>query len=191
MPLSYAFIAIPDHVIPVASEPLVQHAIDTYASETNKVASVWREFRDDDLGFRPHERASTVGDILKHQLLSERRFFAEFLGVPEPAPTDVLPPTITVRSAADRLVELAVPRLAFLAARRADWWIERVAFFDVERSRAWIFWRRVLHTAHHRTQLTVYLRMLDRVVPSTYGPTADVTWSAADPTVSVESAGRK
>lgn len=191
MPLSYAFIAIPDHVIPVASEPLVQHAIDTYASETNKVASVWREFRDDDLGFRPHERASTVGDILKHQLLSERRFFAEFLGVPEPAPTDVLPPTITVRSAADRLVELAVPRLAFLAARRADWWIERVAFFDVERSRAWIFWRRVLHTAHHRTQLTVYLRMMGRPVPATYGPTGDVTWEGADATHSVDAAGRK
>src|SRR6476646_4145864 len=106
MPLNYAHVAIPDHVIPTASEPLVQHAIDTYASETNKVVSVWREFRDDDLGFRPHERASTVGDILKHQLLSERRFFAEFLGVPEPAPKDVLPPTITVRSAADRVVEL-------------------------------------------------------------------------------------
>jgi hypothetical protein len=39
--------------------------------------------------------------------------------------------------------------------------------------------------------LTVYLRMLDRAVPSTYGPTADVTWSGADPTQSVEAAGRK
>ena len=77
MPLSYAYTAIPDHVVPVAAEPLLQPALDTYASETNKVASVWREFRDEDLVFRPHERASTVGDILKHQLLSERRFFGE------------------------------------------------------------------------------------------------------------------
>ena len=191
MPLSYAFIAIPDQAVPVASEPLVQHAIDTYASETNKVASVWREFRDDDLGFSPHERASTVGDILKHQLLSERRFFAEFLGVPEPAPKDVLPPTITIGSAADRLVELAVPRLGFLAARGAEWWMERVAFFDVERSRAWVFWRRVLHTAHHRTQLMVYLRMMGRPVPATYGPTADVKWEGADATHTVDAAGRK
>ena len=191
MPLSYAFIAIPDQAVPVASEPLVQHAIDTYASETNKVASVWREFRDDDLGFSPHERASTVGDILKHQLLSERRFFAEFLGVPEPAPKDVLPPTITIGSAADRLVELAVPRLGFLAAQGAEWWMERVAFFDVERSRAWVFWRRVLHTAHHRTQLMVYLRMMGRPVPATYGPTADVKWEGADATHTVDAAGRK
>ena len=34
------------------------------------------------------------------------------------------------------------------------------------------------HTAHHRGQLTVYLRLLDVPVPPTYGPTADQTdWS--------------
>jgi uncharacterized damage-inducible protein DinB len=191
MPLSYAYIAIPDRIIPAASEPLVQHALDTYASETNKVASVWRELRDDDLAFRPHERASTIGEILKHQLLSERRFFGEFLGLPEPPPQDVLPAAITVRSATDRLVELALPRLPFLAGQREAWWTERVAFFDVERTRAWIFWRRVLHTAHHRTQLTVYLRMMGRPVPATYGPTADVKWEGADPTHTVDAAGRK
>jgi len=31
----------------------------------------------------------------------------------------------------------------------------------------------VHHAAHHRGQLTVYLRMLDVPVPPTYGPTAD------------------
>lgn len=30
------------------------------------------------------------------------------------------------------------------------------------------------HLYHHRGQLTVYLRLLDRPVPSTYGPSADV-----------------
>jgi uncharacterized damage-inducible protein DinB len=29
------------------------------------------------------------------------------------------------------------------------------------------------HLAHHRGQLTVYLRLNDRTVPSIYGPTAD------------------
>jgi uncharacterized damage-inducible protein DinB len=31
------------------------------------------------------------------------------------------------------------------------------------------------HLAHHRGQLTVYLRLNDRTVPSVYGPTADDT----------------
>ena len=191
MPLAYAHVAIPDAAIPTAADPHLQHVLDTYASETNKVVSVWREFRDDDLAYRPQARASTVGDILKHQLLSERRFFAEFLGLPEPAPKDVLPASLTVRSATDRLVALAVPRLEFLAMQETPWWLGRGQFFDVERTRAWIFWRRVLHTAHHRTQLTVYLRVMGRAVPATYGPTADVTWTGADATHTVDAAGRK
>jgi uncharacterized damage-inducible protein DinB len=190
MPMTYARTAIDDREIPAAAVPLLQHALDTYASETNKVVTVWSSFEDADLGYRPHPRSSTLGEILSHQLLSERRFFGEFLGAPEPAPTDVLPTPLTVASASDRLVELARPRLAFLAQQPADWWTSRVPFFDVQRERAWIFWRRVLHTAHHRTQLSVYLRLLDRSVPPTYGPTADVRWTGADPTTTVAAAGR-
>jgi uncharacterized damage-inducible protein DinB len=155
------------------------------------VVSVWREFSPADLDYRAHPRASSVADILKHQLLSERRFFGEFLGTPEPPPGDVLPDVATPEACAARLVALARPRLRFFAAQPSSWWYTRVHFFDVERERIWIFWRRILHTAHHRTQLTVYLRLLDRKVPSTYGPTADVTWQGADPTHTVEAAGRK
>jgi uncharacterized damage-inducible protein DinB len=190
-PMTYSFVAIPEDRIPRASDPTYQHMLDTYASETNKVVSVWREFGDDDLSFRPHPRSTNVGDILKHQLLSERRFFGEFIGSPEPAPADVLPPQLTVSAAVERLTQLALARLPFLAAQRTDWWLARVPFFEVERERIWVFWRRVLHTAHHRTQLTVYLRMMDRSVPPTYGPTADVKWDGADPTNSVSAAGRK
>jgi hypothetical protein len=103
----------------------------------------------------------------------------------------VLPAPLLVASAIGRLCELAVPRLAFLAAQADAWWLARVPFFDVERERAWIVWRRLLHTAHHRTQLSVYLRLLDRPVPATYGPTADATWSGADPTTSVDAAARR
>jgi uncharacterized damage-inducible protein DinB len=183
--------AIPELAIPHAGLPAFQHALDTYASETNKVASVWRQFSGVDLAYRPHPRSSAVVDILKHQLLSERRFICEFLGSPEPPPAEVLPPGQSVEAFIERLVSLAMPRLPFLASRPQDWWFETVPFFDVQRQRVWIFWRRVLHTAHHRTQLTVYLRFLDKPVPSTYGPTADVSWAAADPTTNIEAAGRK
>jgi hypothetical protein len=77
-----------------------------------------------------------------------------------------------------------------MAERDEEWWRTVVPFFDTRRERIWIFWRRVLHTAHHRTQLTVYLRLLGKPVPATYGPTADVSWQGADPTTTVEAAGR-
>ena len=184
-------IAILDSAIPSASEPLFQHLLNTYASETNKVCTVWLQFATEDMPFRPHDRSSTVAEIMKHQLLSERRFFGEFLGLPEPAASDVLPKETTPAAYTNRLVELAVPRLSFIANKDQAWWLEQKPFFDVVRQRIWIFWRRVLHTAHHRTQLTVYLRLLGKTVPSTYGPTADVTWEGADPTRTVEAASRK
>ncbi len=191
MPMTYAYTAIPDAAVPRAASPIFQHMLDTYASETNKVASVWREFSADELSFRPHQRSGTVQDIFKHQLLSERRFFGEFLGLPEPSADEVLPQGQTPTDYAGRLAQLALPRLGFIATRDEAWWLEVVPFFDVERTRVWIFWRRLLHTAHHRTQLTVYLRLLGKKVPPTYGPTADVTWEGADPTRTTEAAGRK
>ena len=191
MAMTYPHTEITDADVPRAAIPFAQHILDSYASETNKVAAVWREYTDADLGYRPHERGSTVGDILKHQVLSERRFFGEFLGAPEPAPSATLPAELTVAAATSRYVALARARLPGLAAGTEAWWLQRVPFFDVERERIWVFWRRVLHTAHHRTQLSVYLRLLNRPVPPTYGPTADISWQGADPTRSVDAAGRK
>ena len=171
--MNYAFTAIPESRIPRAVSPLWQHLLDTYASETNKVVSVWRCFGDAHLSWRPHPRSSTVVEIFKHQLLSERRFFGEFLGAPEPGATEVLPATANVENFARRMQELAEPRLKFLAGQAETWWLEAVPFFDVTRPRIWIFWRRVLHTCHHRTQLTVYLRLMGAKVPAIYGPSAD------------------
>lgn len=191
MPTSYSFHGIADSTIPRTRIPLMQHALDTYASETNKVGAVWSAFSDDDLAYRPHPRSSTVGEILRHQLLSERRFFGEFLGAPEPPANQTAPDPLAVGRCIARLEELALPRLAYLADRDEAWWLTPAGFFDVTRDRIWIFWRRLLHTAHHRTQLSVYLRLLGRPVPAIYGPTADVTWTGADPTVTVDAAARQ
>lgn len=185
MPMDYKFIAISEDKVPKSNNPLFQHLLDTYASETSKVISTWLEFAEQDLSFCPHPRSSTVEAIMQHQLLSERRFFAEFIGTPEPTAIKVLPIIKTPQAYANTMIELAIPRLNFLAFQTALWWLEKRAFFDVTKERIWIFWRRVLHTSHHRTQLTVYLRLLDKMVLSTYGPTADVTWNGADPTTTV------
>ena len=189
--MNYEDVAIKDDEVPLASSRVFQHVVKTYASEVNKLNSVWHEFTEDDLAFKPHPRASSVGQIIEHELLSERRFFAEFLGLPEVPANEVLPQDRSPRAFAARMVELSRARLNFLAQQSEDWWLTVVPFFDVERERIWIFWRRVLHTAHHRAQLGVHLRMLDKKVPSTYGPTADVRWEGADPTSSVAAARRK
>ena len=44
---------------------------------------------------------------------------------------------------------------------------------QVQGARAWVLTRRIAHSAHHRGQLTTYLRLLGRDLYSTYGPTAN------------------
>ena len=190
MPAIYPSPLIDAAAIPRASDPAFQHLLDVYVSEVNKIASVWRGFDDGVLDYRPHPKSTSVGDTFKHELLSARRFFGAFLGLPEPDAAEVVPAPITVGACVTRLGAFAQARLPHLAQATRDWWDRPVPFFDVERTRVWVFWRRVLHSAHHRTQLTVYLRLLDRPVPPIYGPTADATWSGADPTRSVDAARR-
>lgn len=190
MPMPYPFTVVNEADVPRAAVSVFQHLLDVYASEINKTASVWRAFDDRVIEYRPHARSTSVGDILKHELLSGRRFFGEFLGLPEPPAADVVPTPVTVDACVARLAERAIARLPLLARGTEQWWGAPVTFFDVERPRVWVFWRRILHSAHHRTQLTVYLRLLDRPVPPIYGPTADATWRGADPTRTVEAAER-
>ena len=90
--MTYDFIAIPDEDVPQAADPLFQHLVATYVSETNKTASMWRAIPDDLLNFKPHEKVNTIRAILVHQILSERRFFAQFVGTEEPPVEELLPP---------------------------------------------------------------------------------------------------
>src|SRR3954447_11533490 len=191
--MHYDHIAIPDAEVPQAAEPVFQHAVATYASEVNKTVSVWRVVPDELLDYRPHEQTNPIRTILTPQLLSERRFFAEFAGLDEPPVEELLPQGEQpgVQAYIDRHVALAKRRLPQFAAGTTAWWLEPQAFFGgLVRQRIWVFWRRVLHTCHHRTQVQTWLRLAGGHVPAIYGPSGDVKWDEADPTYSLEAAKR-
>src|SRR5262249_58176470 len=77
---------------PLALYTTFLHVDATYASETNKTVSVWRAVPNDLLDFKPHDKTNPIRTILVHQLLSERRFFAQFVGTEEPPVGELLPP---------------------------------------------------------------------------------------------------
>jgi len=191
--MHYDFIAIADSEVPPAVDPNFQHVVTTYASEADKTVSVWRAVPDDLLDFKPHEKTNPIRTILVHQILSERRFFAQFVGTEEPPAEELLPAGEAPRVQAylDHYVMLAKRRLQQLSKGTAAWWLESRPFFGgLQRQRIWVFWRRVLHTCHHRTQVQTWLRLAGRHVPAIYGPSGDVKWDEADPTYSVEAAKR-
>ncbi|MBZ5703097.1 MAG: damage-inducible protein DinB [Acidobacteriia bacterium] len=148
--------------------------VETYETERLKVVNVWSEFRDEDLAFRPREgdaRGRSVHEQMVHQCMSEDIWFRTMLGIDVGAPP--LPASETRLEFIRRYTEDSGRRLAALRARDERWWEEETAFFDVQRSRAWVMVRRIAHTAHHRGQQMAMLRMLGRAVHSNYGPTAD------------------
>jgi hypothetical protein len=115
--MHYDFIAIPDADVPQAVDPIFQHVVTTYASEASKTASVWRAVPDHLLDFQPHEKTNPIRTILVHQLLSERRFFAQFVGTEEPPVEELLPAghKPTVSAYLDKYIGLTRRRLPQLA----------------------------------------------------------------------------
>lgn len=148
--------------------------IDTYRTEIEKVLSVWAMFEDVDLRRRPHpsdRRGRNLLEHMVHQNLSEDIWFSRMLGI---SVTDrPLPDPETRLSFMRAYAENATRRLAALGETDDAWWEQEVAFFEVQRSRAWIVTRRIAHTAHHRGQQLTLLRVFNRDLHSTYGPTAD------------------
>ena len=144
---------------------------ESYETERLKTLSVWAEFRDEELGFRPVPLARTPLEHMVHQCGSEHGWMIRMLGVDVGRPE--LPPAEDRLSFLRYYADVSLLRCQVLGSKGPDWFAEETAFFDVRRSRAWVLTRRLVHSAHHRGQLTVYLRLLGRPLYSTYGPTAD------------------
>jgi uncharacterized damage-inducible protein DinB len=147
--------------------------VETYGTERIKTLSVWSQFADPELSFRPEPRARTPHEHMVHQCAGEDLWMRTMLGIDLGEPPLPPPDGETRLAFLRRYAGASEQRLRLLAAKPDAWFEETTRFFDVERSRAWVLVRRIAHTAHHRGQLTAYLRLLGHDLYSTYGPTAD------------------
>ena len=145
--------------------------IDTYETERLKTLSAWSSFIDADMEFRPAARIRTPHEHMVHQCVSEDNWMRNMLGIDSGLPQ--LPSPESRLDFMRHYAQASAKRLDLLRAKDEKWFAEEAKFFEVLRTRAWIMLRRLTHSAHHRAQLTVYLRLLGRPVYSTYGPSAD------------------
>lgn len=148
-----------------------QFLVETYRTERLKTLTVWSQFGDRDFEFRPTALSRSVREQMVHQCLSEQGWFTKMLGLPIAWPE--LPAPETRLSLIEHYAEASERRLSQLEQQTVDWFDHATTFFTVPRSKAWVLVRRIVHSAHHRGQLTGYLRLLDQALYSTYGPTAD------------------
>jgi uncharacterized damage-inducible protein DinB len=145
--------------------------VETFRTERVKTLSVWSQVPDAQMDFRPEPRARTPREHMVHQCLSEDVWMKNMLGIVVARPP--LPGEETRLAFLGHYAAASAERLAQLETKPDDWFAGPTRFFDAERSRAWVLTRRFTHSAHHRGQLTVYLRLWGQALYSTYGPTAD------------------
>jgi uncharacterized damage-inducible protein DinB len=145
--------------------------VETYRTERLKTLGVWSQVPDERMRFRPEPRARTPLEHMVHQCVSEDTWMKNMLGIA--VTRSALPAEETRAAFIEHYGACSAERLDILARQPDDWYAGQTTFFDVIRSRAWVLTRRVTHSAHHRGQLTVYLRLWGQALYSTYGPTAD------------------
>lgn len=156
--------------MPNQSQTTYGFLLDTYETEILKITGIWAAFPETAMDFRPSPKSRSVLEQFEHQVQSEGRWMREMLGIDTGDPN---PSEKTKRAFIEKYRSDAARRFELIRAKPDEWWREPVKFFDVVRSRAWVFTRRLNHSTHHRGQLVVYLRVLGLQVPSVYGPTAD------------------
>jgi uncharacterized damage-inducible protein DinB len=145
--------------------------VQTYETERLKTLSVWSQVPDDKMSFRPEPRARSPLEHMVHQCVSEDVWMRTMLGLAiDRAP---LPAAESRLAFLEHYAVSSGDRLTLLRRQPDEWFEGTTRFFDVDRSRAWVLTRRFTHSAHHRGQLTTYLRLWGRPLYSTYGPTAD------------------
>jgi uncharacterized damage-inducible protein DinB len=145
--------------------------VDTYGTERLKILGVWSQIPDARMPFRPEPRARSPLEHMVHQCLGEHAWMTSMLGIDVGRST--LPGEETRLRFMEHYAIVSQERLVALGQKSESWFEEPVPFFDAVRSRAWVLVRRIAHSAHHRGQLTMYLRLWGEPLYSTYGPTAD------------------
>jgi uncharacterized damage-inducible protein DinB len=159
---------------------LIDGMLQEFERETQTTRRVLERVPDNQLAWRPHEKARTLGELALHVAMVPGGV-AELVASPSPAQapqfTDPSPSSASeLIPALDQSVAKVKRVLGGMddAALMATWRLmqgdrELLAVPRVAMLRSVM----LNHWYHHRGQLTVYLRELGVPIPSIYGPSAD------------------
>ncbi len=159
---------------------LIDGMLQELEQETQTTRRVLERVPDNQLAWRPHEKARTLGELALHVAMVPGGV-AELVASPSPAQApqfiDPSPKSASeLIPALDQSIAKATKALGDLddATLMATWRLmqgdrELLAAPRVAMLRSVM----LNHWYHHRGQLTVYLRELGVPVPAIYGPSAD------------------
>jgi uncharacterized damage-inducible protein DinB len=159
---------------------LIDPILEELTREAATTRRVLERVPSDQLGWRPHQRSKSVGELAWHIAAIPARM-ARFVQQDDVDVTTVkLPPMPETTAGIVEGFDEKIAEAKELLARLDDSDLSRVT--TMRRGDIKVFSGPKLallrtmmlnHTYHHRGQLSVYLRLLNVPVPPVYGPTAD------------------
>jgi uncharacterized damage-inducible protein DinB len=157
-----------------------QAQLEEEAVRTRRVLQVTPEKRDD---WKPHDKSMPLGRLatLVARMPSWFGFIVnqDELDVAPATGSNVNPPPLVTSAELVLAHDEAVQQAAQAFSRTTDdflltpWRLLAAGQVVMERPRHVVIRETFMHLAHHRAQLTVYLRMNGAPVPALYGPSAD------------------
>lgn len=156
--------------------------IAEYDRETAMTRKVLEAIPDDaDLAWRPHAKSMALGQLAGHVADTTGDWAVHTLTVDKLEWNPKMKPELPASkndllTKFDSQVAAVKPALARMTPEKWDSNWKFIAgdqtWIDETKYNVWRTWV-VNHMVHHRAQLGVYLRLLDRKVPGCYGPSAD------------------
>jgi len=159
---------------------LVDALLPEFDREITLTRTMLERIPESRLGWKPHVTSFSLGELGLH--LSRLPTWATETLAKSEIDIGATPPQATIPTRADMLAAFdrhaADARAALVGTSdpelAAMWTLKRNGRAVFSMPKASVLRTFVLsHLIHHRGQLSVYLRLLDVPVPSTYGPSAD------------------
>ncbi len=147
--------------------------IDDFKRQALWTARLVKSFTNEDLAVRPAEGSMTAADQI-HQICASDNFTKSVLSDQQVAHTaferkfDVT----TVKAALGSIKQMIGEVTAAAQSATPEFWQEQIEPFGPEwrMTRGQVAYLMIDHDAHHRGQLTVYLRVAGKTPPTLYDP---------------------
>ena len=158
--------------------PFLDSFLKEFDDETATTRRVLERVPVDRLGWKPHPRSKSLGELATH-VAEQPRWGLRVQGEQFAVGSEKAPPLQTAEQLLARFDDNVRQSRAAIAAMTDE---QLAREFEVTRGDQTFFrltkrtmLRRTLlnHQIHHRGQLTVYLRLHDVPLPAVYGPSAD------------------
>jgi uncharacterized damage-inducible protein DinB len=152
---------------------------DTIKMEFDTTKKIIRAVPDDKKSYKPDAKSMSADDLAWHLASSEMFFLDGVINGKFEAGGEQPAAPATIGAVLEWYERNHNDRIAKLQTLAADKLVQSVSFFGVLELPAVSFLNLMnLHTAHHRGQLSTYLRPMGAKVPSIYGGSADEPFQA-------------